>query len=44
MEYNEPVPSNNNYSTRAKPEGCSCGFARVHYTADSPAWGALTGL
>ena len=34
VEYNALV-RNHNYSTRAKPEGCSCGFARVHYTADS---------
>ena len=37
MEHNARV-RNYNYSMRAKPEGCSCGFARVHYTPDSPAW------
>ena len=39
MDYNARV-RNHNYSMRVKPEGCSCGFARVHYyyTADSPAW------
>ena len=43
MECNAQV-HNHNYSMRAKLEGCSCVFARVHCTADSPAWGALTGL
>ena len=23
---------------------CTCGYARVHYTPDCPAWGVLTGL
>ena len=33
------------YSTRAKPRVvCTSGYARVHFTPYSPAWGVLTGL